>query len=167
MLLEDILYDEKQMLGKDMERTSEQQILWEIINKLGSREKEIMIMRFGLLGGEEKTQKADETIAKKTVEVLKKDIEDGFEHVAMARVESIRRAEQVSEIYNQIAPEFKPLMINNEMNKKDTLCLFVVRRCSSAGLLRRLTHANSKRAKTPKTPKTRGKTPQKSCPFVR
>ena len=62
-------------------------------------------------------QKADETIAKKTVEVLKKDIEDGLEHVAMARVESIRRAEQVSEIYNQIAPEFKPLMINNEMNK--------------------------------------------------
>lgn len=57
LLLEDILYDEKQALGKDMERTSEQQILWEIIDKLGDREKEIMIMRFGLLGGDEKTQK--------------------------------------------------------------------------------------------------------------
>ena len=85
LLLEDILYDEKQTLGKDMERTSEQQILWEIINKLGVREKEIMIMRFGLLGGEEKTQKevADELgisqsyisrIEKKILGKMKKDI---------------------------------------------------------------------------------------------
>ena len=85
LLLEDILYDEKQTLGKDMERTSEQQILWEIINKLGEREKEIMIMRFGLLGGEEKTQKevADELgisqsyisrIEKKILCKMKKDL---------------------------------------------------------------------------------------------
>lgn len=85
LLLEDILYDEKQTLGKDMERSSEQQILWEIINKLGSREKEIMIMRFGLLGGQEKTQKevADELgisqsyisrLEKKILEKMKKDL---------------------------------------------------------------------------------------------
>lgn len=85
LLIEDILYDEKQTLGRDMERSSEQQILWEIINKLGSREKEIMIMRFGLLGGEEKTQKevADELgisqsyisrLEKKILEKMKKDI---------------------------------------------------------------------------------------------
>lgn len=85
LLLEDILYDEKQTLGKDMEKSSEQQILWEIINKLGEREKEIMIMRFGLLGGQEKTQKevADELgisqsyisrIEKKILCKMKKDI---------------------------------------------------------------------------------------------
>lgn len=85
LLLEDILYDEEQNLGKDMERTSEQQMLWEIINKLGQREKEIMVMRFGLLGGEEKTQKevADELgisqsyisrIEKKILDKMKKDI---------------------------------------------------------------------------------------------
>ena len=85
LLLEDILYDEKQTLGKDMERTSEQQILWEIINKLGPREKEIMIMRFGLLGEKEKTQKevADELgisqsyisrIEKKILGKMKKDL---------------------------------------------------------------------------------------------
>ena len=85
LLLEDVLYDEKQTLGKDMERSSEQQILWEIINKLGEREKEIMIMRFGLLGGNEKTQKevADELgisqsyisrIEKKILCKMKKDI---------------------------------------------------------------------------------------------
>lgn len=86
LLLEDILYDEKQTLGKDMERTSEQQILWEIIDKLGAREKEIMIMRFGLLGGEEKTQKevADELgisqsyisrLEKKILGKMKKDLQ--------------------------------------------------------------------------------------------
>ena len=85
LLLEDILYDEKQTLGKDMERSSEQQILWEIINKLGAREKEIMIMRFGLLGDKEKTQKevADELgisqsyisrIEKKILGKMKKDL---------------------------------------------------------------------------------------------
>lgn len=85
LLLEDILYDERQTLGKDMEKSSEQQILWEIINKLGSREKEIMIKRFGLLGGEEKTQKevADELgisqsyisrLEKKILVKMKKDL---------------------------------------------------------------------------------------------
>jgi len=85
LLLEDILYDEKQTLGRDMERSSEQQILWEIINKLGAREKEIMIMRFGLLGDKEKTQKevADELgisqsyisrIEKKILGKMKKDL---------------------------------------------------------------------------------------------
>ncbi len=64
-------------------------------------------------------QKADETIAEKTVEVLKRDIGKGLEHVAMARVESIKRAEQISEIYERIAPEYSPLMINNEMSKND------------------------------------------------
>lgn len=85
LLLEDVLYDEKQTLGEDMERSSQQQILWEIINKLGEREKEIMIMRFGLLGGQEKTQKevADELgisqsyisrIEKKILIKMKKDL---------------------------------------------------------------------------------------------
>ena len=85
LLLEDILYDEKQTLGKDMEKSSEQQILWEIINKLGTREKEIMVMRFGLLGDKEKTQKevADELgisqsyisrIEKKILGKMKKDL---------------------------------------------------------------------------------------------
>lgn len=85
LLLEDVLYDDRQTLGKDMERNSEQQILWEIINKLGAREKEIMIMRFGLLGGEEKTQKevADELgisqsyisrLEKKILGKMKKDL---------------------------------------------------------------------------------------------
>ena len=42
---------------KDMENSIEKQILWQVINKLSAREREIMVMRFGLNGGEELTQK--------------------------------------------------------------------------------------------------------------
>lgn len=35
----------------------EVKILWQIINKLNMREREIMVLRFGLNGGEEQTQK--------------------------------------------------------------------------------------------------------------
>ena len=40
-----------------MDKSVEKQILWGIIDKLNEREKEIMILRFGLMGKEEKTQK--------------------------------------------------------------------------------------------------------------
>ena len=42
---------------EDMEKMTEKQILWKVINKLNSREKEIMLLRFGLNGGDELTQK--------------------------------------------------------------------------------------------------------------
>ena len=41
----------------NMEKSTEKRILWRILDKLNKREKEIMIMRFGLTGGEELTQK--------------------------------------------------------------------------------------------------------------
>lgn len=62
-------------------------------------------------------EKADETIAKKTIDVLKRDIKNDFNHIVMARVDSINRAEQIYEIYKNIASEFNPLMINNQMSK--------------------------------------------------
>ena len=45
-----------------MEEESEKQILWQSIQSLDDREKDIILMRFGLNGAEEKTQKevADE-----------------------------------------------------------------------------------------------------------
>lgn len=42
---------------ESMEKLTEKEILWSVINKLGKREKEIMVMRFGLSGGDELTQK--------------------------------------------------------------------------------------------------------------
>lgn len=57
LVLFDLLPDEKECPQESMERLTEKQILWKIINKLNEREKEIMVMRFGLHGGEELTQK--------------------------------------------------------------------------------------------------------------
>ena len=57
LVLNDLLPCENDSPQEDMERITEKQVLWKIINGLGSREKEIMIMRFGLTGGDELTQK--------------------------------------------------------------------------------------------------------------
>lgn len=86
LLLEDILYTENESVSKDMDKSAEKQILWNIIDKLNDREKEIMILRFGLNGKEEKTQKevADlmgisqsyiSRIEKKILGKMKKDLE--------------------------------------------------------------------------------------------
>lgn len=53
----DILPREDENPQKDVEKSSEKQILWRVINNLSSRERQIMIMRFGLDGQIEKTQK--------------------------------------------------------------------------------------------------------------
>ena len=55
--LTDLVACEKEMPQENLESTSEKKILWSIINKLPIREKEIMVMRFGLYGDDEKTQK--------------------------------------------------------------------------------------------------------------
>ena len=57
LLLFDLLPSEKDCPQEDLEKSTEKEILWKVINKLKSREKEIMVMRFGLYGGEELTQK--------------------------------------------------------------------------------------------------------------
>lgn len=57
LVLFDLLPNENDCPQDDMEKTTEKQILWKVINKLGDREKEIMVLRFGLSGGEELTQK--------------------------------------------------------------------------------------------------------------
>ena len=41
----------------DMDNRVEKQLLWKILNKLNPREKEIMVLRYGLDGKDEKTQK--------------------------------------------------------------------------------------------------------------
>lgn len=55
--LSDLLPSERDCPQEDMEKNCEKQILWKVINRLNSREKEIMILRFGLTGGNELTQK--------------------------------------------------------------------------------------------------------------
>ena len=55
--LEDILGTDADIVTKNIEETSDKKIMLEEINKLNKRDKEIMVMRYGLLGTNEKTQK--------------------------------------------------------------------------------------------------------------
>lgn len=57
LLLTDLVSPEEDIPENDVEKETERKLLWKIINNLTSREKEIMLMRFGLDGQIEKTQK--------------------------------------------------------------------------------------------------------------
>ena len=57
LILQDILATDYDIVYKSVENNVEKQILWQVILKLPDREQEIMLMRFGLNGVEEKTQK--------------------------------------------------------------------------------------------------------------
>jgi RNA polymerase sporulation-specific sigma factor len=57
LILFDLLPSEENMPQDTMEKNTEKEILWRVINKLNDREKEIMLLRFGLSGGDELTQK--------------------------------------------------------------------------------------------------------------
>ncbi len=85
LLLSDILFTESDTVSKGLDQSVEKKLLWDSIKKLNEREQEIMILRFGLAGREEKTQKevADmmgisqsyiSRIEKKILDRLKKDL---------------------------------------------------------------------------------------------
>ena len=57
LLLSDVLSSEEDSVSKNLDMSVEKQILWNSISKLGRREQDIMKLRFGLGGYEEKTQK--------------------------------------------------------------------------------------------------------------
>ncbi len=82
----DILYTDEYEVSKSMEEESEKQILWKSILSLNNRDRNIILMRFGLGGVQEKTQKevADEIgisqsyisrLEKRIFKKLKKEIE--------------------------------------------------------------------------------------------
>lgn len=55
--LEDILGTDPDIVTRNIEENNDKKIMLEEISKLNKRDKEIMMMRYGLLGYEEKTQK--------------------------------------------------------------------------------------------------------------
>ncbi|MDE6781905.1 MAG: RNA polymerase sporulation sigma factor SigE [Ruminococcus sp.] len=57
LLLSDVLGTEEDVVNKGIETEAEREILRNAVAELGSREREIMEMRFGLIDGKEKTQK--------------------------------------------------------------------------------------------------------------
>ena len=57
LLLADVLCFEDENVSKNLDLDLEKQLLFNSLHKLQKREQEIMILRFGLFGKEEKTQK--------------------------------------------------------------------------------------------------------------
>ncbi|MBQ5338365.1 MAG: RNA polymerase sporulation sigma factor SigE [Oscillospiraceae bacterium] len=57
LLLSDLLGTDEDAVCRDIENESERKLLREAVMRLNPRERQIMEMRFGLCGGEEKTQK--------------------------------------------------------------------------------------------------------------
>lgn len=86
LLLSDILGTDVDSINRPIEQALEKSILLETVGRLGEREKRIMQLRFGLLDGEERTQKevADiigisqsyiSRLEKRIVKRLKKELE--------------------------------------------------------------------------------------------
>jgi RNA polymerase sporulation-specific sigma factor len=86
LLLSDILGTDADCINRPIEQAIERDILLETVNRLGDRERQIMQLRFGLLDGEERTQKevADiigisqsyiSRLEKRIVKRLKKELE--------------------------------------------------------------------------------------------
>ncbi|MFC4183102.1 RNA polymerase sporulation sigma factor SigE [Saccharococcus thermophilus] len=57
LLLSDVLGTEDDVITKDLEADVDRRLLFNALHQLNEREKQIMELRFGLSGGEEKTQK--------------------------------------------------------------------------------------------------------------
>lgn len=57
LLLSDVLGTDSDEISNDIENEDERRLLRLLVNNLNEREREIMVMRFGLSGGEELTQK--------------------------------------------------------------------------------------------------------------
>ncbi|KEZ50004.1 MULTISPECIES: RNA polymerase sporulation sigma factor SigE [Metabacillus] len=57
LLLSDVLGTEEDIITKDLEANVDRKLLLKALQQLNDREKQIMELRFGLQGGEEKTQK--------------------------------------------------------------------------------------------------------------
>ncbi|WP_421979011.1 DEAD/DEAH box helicase [Roseivirga seohaensis] len=64
------------------------------------------------------TRDCDIGIAKKAIEVLKSDREAELDHIVMARADKIGRAEEILKIYQDLAPEFNPILVNSRFSKK-------------------------------------------------
>lgn len=58
--------------------------------------------------------RADEAIAEAAIRKLRSDLEAGYDHLLMARCETIGRAEAVEQIYQQLAPDLRPILVHSE-----------------------------------------------------
>lgn len=60
------------------------------------------------------TARADRVVAEVAIQQLREDLEAGYDHLLMARCDSIGRAEAVEHIYREMAPDLAPVLIHSE-----------------------------------------------------
>lgn len=56
----------------------------------------------------------DRAIAQTAIQRLRQDVGKGFDHLIMARVDRIGRAEELVELYASLAPEFAPVVLHSK-----------------------------------------------------
>ncbi len=57
----------------------------------------------------------DRTIAREAINRLRMDIEAGFDHILMARVKRIGRADEILEMYDELAPDLAPVILHSSL----------------------------------------------------
>lgn len=60
------------------------------------------------------TEEADKAIASKAISILKSDLDNGYDHIVMARCKSKKRAEQVYNVYKEYQ-EYSPVVVYSGM----------------------------------------------------
>lgn len=60
----------------------------------------------------------DRELAQAAVDQLRSDRAAGFDHLMMARAESIAKAEEIGEIYRELAPEFAPTVVHQNVGAR-------------------------------------------------
>lgn len=61
----------------------------------------------------------DRALAEAALAQLRADLADDRDHILMARVNTVRRAAEVLEIYESLAPDLKPLRIDSRLAQRD------------------------------------------------
>lgn len=64
-------------------------------------------------------QNLDLAVAQQAVARLRADLDAGYDHILMARVNGITRARNVLGVYNGIADDLRPVIINSKMGKRN------------------------------------------------
>lgn len=67
--------------------------------------------------------KWDLSIAQKAIELLRQDIGENKDHLLMARVKEIKRANEVHSIYQELAPDLNPVQIHTGIKGAERECI--------------------------------------------
>ena len=59
----------------------------------------------------------DRALAEQSIARLRSDLAEGYDHVLMARVRGISRAKEIRELYQELAPDLEPVVINHQLSK--------------------------------------------------